>query len=154
MSRRSAFGRMLALGFVSAGLMALSIWLRGENWNDRTIALLLIWAGSGFLGGGLGIIGLRWLERRGQSRLAGYSRGVLFMLGFLVAGAALYLLQHRLMLGFETPHSFVRWFIFGNAEVMAVFLYSAPHYLLPWLGPAMLLAGYALLPGAGEHSKG
>lgn len=154
MNLNPAFGRALALGLVSAGLMAATIAMRGENWNDRSIALIAIWAGAGFLGAWAVLLANRLARRFGQPRLASRSRGFLFMGGFLVAGAVLYLLQHRLTLGYETPHSFFRWFFFGNAEVMAVFLYSAPHYLLPWMGPAMILAGYALLPGADEHGNG
>ena len=76
--------------------------------------------------------------------------------GFLLAGGLAFLIQNRIRAGgYElNPDHPVISFVFTSAQIIAVFLFSAPHHLLPWMAPAMIVAGYALLPGPGKGSKG
>lgn len=156
MNHRGALPRALALGLISAGLMALSILLRGEIWNGRTAVLLAIWFGAGFLGTFLAMLGVWIIARFGRPGLTGIARTLAFFPAFLVVGAVLYLIQNRIAAGgFDVnPDRVALSVFFGSLQIMGAFLYSAPNYLLPWMAPSMMVAGYALLPRPPTDSRG
>lgn len=146
----------LLLGLISAGLMALSIMSHREFWGERTALVVLVWFSGGFFGALVAAGCLTLLARLGMPRIAGWLRPVAFLPGFLLAGGLAFLIQNRIRAGgYElNPDHPVISFVFTSAQIIAVFLFSAPHHLLPWMAPAMMVAGYALLPGPGKGSKG
>ena len=146
----------LLLGLISAGLMALSIISHREFWGERTALVVLVWFSGGFFGALVAAGCLTLLARFGMPRIAGWLRPVAFLPGFLLAGGLAFLIQNRIRAGgYElNPDHPVLSFVFTSVQIIAVFLFSAPHRLLPWMAPAMIVAGYALLPGPGKGSKG
>ncbi|MFM8749583.1 hypothetical protein [Rhabdaerophilum sp.] len=146
----------LLLGLISAGLMALSIISHREFWGERTALVVLVWFSGGFFGALVAAGCLTLLARLGMPRIAAWLRPVVFLPGFLLAGGLAFLIQNRIRAGgYElNPDHPVISFVFTSVQIIAVFLFSAPHRLLPWMAPAMIVAGYALLPGPGKGSKG
>ena len=146
----------LLLGLISAGLMALSIISHREFWGERTALVVLVWFSGGFFGALVAAGCLILLARLGMPRIAGWLRPVAFLPGFLLAGGLAFLIQNRIRAGgYElNPDQPVFSLVFTSARILAVFLFSVPQHLLPWMAPAMVVAGYALLPGPGRGSKG
>ncbi|MCA3595623.1 MAG: hypothetical protein IOC59_12170 [Methylobacterium sp.] len=146
----------LQLGLISAALMALSITSHREIWAERTVLLVMVWFAGGFFGALVATGGLTLLARLGWRRIAGWLRPVAFLPGFLLAGGLAFLIQNRIRAGgYElNPDQPVFSLVFTSARILAVFLFSVPQHLLPWMAPAMVVAGYALLPGPGKGSIG
>ncbi|PPD14592.1 MAG: hypothetical protein CTY25_09585 [Methylobacterium sp.] len=148
MRHAALLARSLGLGATSAASMAIWIALQGEIWNWRAVALIAIWFGGGFLGTWIaaGLVGI--LARLGRPNWATRMRGFLFLLGFLLGGALSFLLYSRIAAGvFITGlRHFVMWATFGSAELMGLFFYTAPLFLLPWMAPLLVVAGYLLIP--------
>ncbi|MCU0818522.1 MAG: hypothetical protein MUF11_04330 [Beijerinckiaceae bacterium] len=146
----------LLLGILSAALVALWLQQHREIWSERTYLLVLVW----FLGGFLGAMGtslVMWLMAwLGLARTAQAFRAIAFVPAFLVAGGFAFLIQNRIQVeGYELhPERPFRSFFWQSLEGVAVFIYSAPHYLLPWMAPVMAIAGYALLPSPRNRAKG
>jgi hypothetical protein len=144
--RRTA-GRAMLLGLISALTMVIAIVLRDEIWNNRTIALVVIW----LLGGTIATFGavatlLVWRRLFG-ARLVELVRGLVFLPAFLVAGAMVFYLQTGWQSGFELhPEHPLRSAMLGSVQTMAMFIYTVSHYMLPWMAPVMIVVGYALMP--------
>jgi hypothetical protein len=138
----------LLLGLVCALLLALWLVLHRENWNERTLLLMLIWFAGGFFASLGSSLVLAVLARLGWLFLARIFRAVAFLPAFLVAGSLAFLIQSRFQDGAYVlnPERPFLSMMFSMAQVVAIFVYTVPLYLLPWMGPAMVLAGFALLP--------
>ncbi len=146
----------LLLGILSAALLALRLVQHREIWSERTYLLLLVWFLGSFLGAlGTGIA-VSLLARLGLARLALGFRAIAFVPAFMIAGGVVFLVQNRIQVrGYELhPDRPLFSFFWQSLEGVAVFIYSVPHYLLPWMAPVMALAGYALLPRPRDRSKG
>lgn len=144
---RRAIGRAMLLGLVSALLMILAIVQRDEIWNNRTITLVIIWLLGGFFGTFGGVAALMLAGRLFGRRLIGPIRGLIFLPAFMVAGAMVFYLHAGWQSGFEPhPEHPIRSILFGSVQTMAMFVYTVSHYLLPWMAPTLILAGYALMP--------
>jgi hypothetical protein len=144
---RHTAGRAMLLGLVSALMMILAIVLRDEIWNNRTIALVIIWLLGGFLGTFGGVAALLLARRLLGEGMVGPIRSLIFLPAFIVAGAMVFYFHAGWQSGFELhPERPIRSILFGSVQTMAMFVYTVSHYLLPWMAPAMILVGYALMP--------
>ena len=139
--------RILLLGVISAGLMALSILLQGQIWTPRTDQLVLLWGLGGCLGAALTLVCQSLVSRQGWSRLAAASRFFGFLPAFAIATSPVFLVQQVLNNGwFElNPDRPVLSLVFTSLQIIALFLYTLPPQLFPWLGPAMMLLGWLVL---------
>jgi hypothetical protein len=150
-----AFRRALLLGMVSALLMVASIIWRDEIWNDRAVALIGIWMLGGFFGAIAAAGTLKLAARFFGMTTVKLMHAIAFLPAFIVAGAFFFSIQTAWQTGFYlNPDHMIRSLIFGNLQVMALFVYSLSHYMLPWMGPAMVIAGYALLPSPSRRRDG
>lgn len=139
--------RAVLLGVVSALLMVVSILLRHEIWNNRTLSLLFIWSMGGFLGAYGTVAAMRMASRFGRIRHFRLVRAILFLPVFLVAGAVVFCLLTRWQSGLELhPEYPIRGMLLGSLQLMALFIYTVSRYLLPWMAPALMIAAYAWLP--------
>ncbi len=144
------------LAILSAALVALWLHLHREIWSERTYLLVLVW----FLGGFFGALGtslsVSLMARMGFPRFALAFRSFAFVPAFMLAGGFVFLVQNRIQAGGYELHPERRLisFFWQSADQVAVFIYSVPHYLVPWMAPVMAIAGYALLPRPRDRSKG
>lgn len=144
---RLALWRAVLLGLISAVLMVIAITLLGEIWNGRTIALVAIWLLGGIFGALSGVAVLLLAHKLFGARGTGWLRAIIFLPAFILAGAMVFYIQTGWQSGFEPhPEHPIRSILFGSVQVMALFVYSLSHYMLPWMAPAMMMAGYALMP--------
>lgn len=146
---RHALGRAALLGLISAVMMVVAIHLRDEIWNNRTLTLVIIWLMGGFIGTFCGVIGLEFGRRMLGNRMVEGLRAVIFLPAFLAAGALVFYLLILWQRGFELhPEHPIRSLLLGSVQTMAMFVYTVSHYMLPWMAPAMVAVGYALMPRA------
>jgi hypothetical protein len=146
---RHVLGRAFLLGLISAMMMVVAIHLRDEIWNNRTLALVIIWLLGGFTGTVFGVMGLELGMRIFGNRMAQGLRALIFLPAFLAAGALVFYVLILWQRGFELhPEHPVRSLLFGSVQTMAMFVYTVSHYMLPWMAPAMIVVGYALMPRA------
>ncbi len=144
--RRTA-GRAMLLGLISALTMVIAIILRDEIWNNRTIALVIIWLLGGFFGTFGGVVALLLWRRLFGARHLALVRSLIFLPAFIAAGAMVFYLQTGWQSGFELhPEHPLRSVLFGSVQTMAMFVYTVSHYMLPWMAPVMIAVGYALMP--------
>jgi hypothetical protein len=139
--------RAMLLGVASSGLMMASVLQRNEIWNGRVITLLVIWMLGGFFGALGAWLAVTWTRKMLGHKAAQVLRAFVFLPAFIAAGSVVFYLQNGLQTGFDwNPDHSVRSVLFGSTQFMALFAYTMSHYMLPWMAPAMMLLGYALLP--------
>jgi hypothetical protein len=126
-------------------VVAARIALYGEAWTDRTFTLLLL-AMMGGASGALALIPIRnRLDRRLKRLFIG---GPIFGVFFMLAMGAGFVLN--MLFVAETvevhPDFPLHSAIFGSLQIFALFLISAPTYLLTWPLPLITLITVLMLP--------
>ena len=136
---------LFATVLISGAVLSCRIAFYGEAWNERTFTLVLM-AMAGGASGALALLPIRnRLNRKRKRVLIG---GPIFGVFFMLAMGAGFIIHMAFVA--ETieinPDFYWRSLIFGSVHEFALFLISAPTYLMFWPLPLITLVAVFMLP--------